>query len=83
MKALLNWRYYVIFVLFSIGIIALMASGGDPVEEMSLAKELFLHALYFGISMLSFYILKRVVDYWEARDLIPELTKLAEEDEWE
>lgn len=84
MKALLNWRYYIIFVIFSIGMLFLMSSFGDTVEEMSITKEMFLRFLYFGISILAFYILKRIVDYWESRDEIPEMTNLAEEeDEWE
>jgi len=78
--ALLNWRYYVMLALSSIGILFLLASGGDPVEEMSFAKEMFLHLLYFGISMLAFYILKRAVNFWESKNLIPEFTKLTEED---
>lgn len=55
MKALLNWRYYIILVIFSIGMLFLMGAFGEPVEEMSIAKEMFLHILYFGISMLAFY----------------------------
>lgn len=39
MKILLNWRYYVLFALFSLGFLALMVVFGDPAENMSLLRE--------------------------------------------
>lgn len=85
MKTLLNWRYYIIFAVFSTAILSMLAAFGNLVEEMSIAKEMFLRFLYFGLSILAFCILKRVIDYWESRGEIPAITKLAEEedDEWE
>lgn len=84
-KVLLNWRYYVITVLFSLGMLFIMASCGDPVEQMSFAKETFLRLFYFAIGFGSFGLLGKCIKYWEAHNLIPEFTKAGKEadDEWE
>ncbi|MCX4285419.1 hypothetical protein [Duncaniella dubosii] len=86
MKILLNWRYYVLFALFSLGFLALMVVFGDPAENMSLLREEMIRLAAAAVSFVSFYILHLCVKYWESRDLIPEFTRAGEEledDSWE
>lgn len=77
-KVLLNWRYYVITALFSLGMLFIMASCGDPVEQMSFAKETFLRLFYFAIGFGLFWVLGQCVKHWEANNEIPEFTKAGE-----
>lgn len=84
-KILLNWRYYIIFTLFTFGFLFTIASFGDPVKEMSLTSEMFLRLVYFGLGLGFFWVMAQCVKHWEANDEIPEFTKAGEEedDEWE
>lgn len=80
-KALLNWRYYVLFLL---GFVATVGIFGVPDDnsptwftDMLLSK-----VIGFGAG----YILYRLIIYWSKRNLIPELDEIAkdkEDDLWE
>ncbi|MBD5302292.1 MAG: hypothetical protein HDS16_04765 [Bacteroides sp.] len=72
MKILLNWRYYVMFVLLFVGIVSLLAVFGEdnrPVVSWVIARG------YYSLSAIgSFYTLRRLRVYWESQDKIPEFT---------
>lgn len=85
-RILLNWRYYVMFTLFSVGFVALMVVFGDPAEDMSFFREEMIRLCALCISAVAFYILYLCTRYWESKDLIPEFTRSGEElddDLWE
>lgn len=75
MKAILNWRYWVIAILFSIGLIAIGCSFGEASETKSDSEWLLRVAISFSIGSGSFYALGRCIRYWERERKIPEFTK--------
>lgn len=72
MKAIFNWRYYVIFTLLAIGVLSFSAIGAEdnrPMREW-IEVRMYLALLGFG----SFYAMNRLRIYWEKRGDIPEFT---------
>ena len=76
MKAIYNWRYYVMTALFAIGMICLMAACGEPSQTMSSAKLTAISWGYFAASMGCFYTLHRLTRRWDAEGSIPEISNL-------
>lgn len=76
MKALLNWRYYVMFALFVVGLLALTRAFGEQPTAQSDLEWFKQFALSFSVSAGCFYTLGRLTKRWEARGEIPQLTKL-------
>jgi hypothetical protein len=81
MKALLNWRYYVLFLL---GFVATVGIFGVPDDNSPtwLGDLIFSKVIGFGAG----YIVCKLVGYWSKRNLIPEfdeITKDEEDDLWE
>lgn len=72
MKALLNWRYYVIYGLFAIGLYSLLAISGNDDRPLGAWIEIRLYLAL--ISATSFYTLRRLRIYWESKGKIPEFT---------
>lgn len=75
MKALLNWRYYVITV---IGLIAIIGIFSVPIDDLPFGAS---KVIGFG----AIYLNLRMIVYWEARNLIPEMSKMMQEEDgvWE
>lgn len=80
MKAFLNWRYYVLLLL---GFVAMIGIFGIPADDnpawfsdMILSK-----VIGFGAG----YAMYRLIEHWSKNNLIPELDKLAKEEDdlWE
>lgn len=76
MKAITNWRYYVMTALFAVGMLCLMAACGEPSAAMSTAKLTVITFGYFATSMGCFYVLHRLTRRWEAEGAIPEYSNL-------
>lgn len=76
MKALLNWRYYVIVALGVVGFLALLRAFGEPMVPMSFAEFLLHFILSVSISFGCFKALRVLVAKWKAQNKIPEYDKL-------
>ena len=77
MKALTNWRYY---VLFAIAVVAVLGIFAIPNEDVSFGEwaKVMLISKSVGISaIVLFFVLVR---YWDRKNLTKELSKLAKED---
>ena len=77
MKALTNWRYY---VLFAIAVIAVVGMFGIPEEDVSFGEwaKVMLISKSVGISaIVLFFVLVR---YWDRKRLTKELSQLVKED---
>lgn len=74
MKAILNWRYWIIALLFTIGIIAMGRAFGNEVEAMTDSEWLMQVAVSFGIGSGSFFALGKCIRHWEKNGDIPEFT---------
>ena len=77
MKALTNWRYY---VLFAIAVIAVVGIFAIPEEDVSFGEwaKVMLISKSVGISaIVLFFVLVR---YWDRKNLTKELSKLIKED---
>lgn len=72
MKAIFNWRYYVIFVLLAIGLLSFLAIGADDNRPLGawIELRLYLALIAFG----SFYAMNRLRIHWEKKGDIPEFT---------
>ena len=75
MKAIFNWRYWVIAILFTAGILAIGRAFGDAVETMSDNEWLIQVAVSFTIGSGCFFVLGMSVRRWEREGKIPEFTK--------
>lgn len=73
MKALLNWRYY---VLMSVGIIAIIGTFSAPVDAQPYDAWLFILLISKIIGFSSWYFFYRLTAYWERLNLIPEMSKI-------
>lgn len=82
MKALLNWRYYVLTIIC---IVAVFGTFSIPIDGLPFGE--WISALIFSkvIGFGAFYLNYRMIVYWEARNLIPEMSKLMQEEDnvWE
>lgn len=78
MKALLNWRYYILGIL---GMLTILGIFSEPLPESEhWYRDMFISKVIgFGCG----YLFAKLVQYWESRNAIPELSEeLNEEDEW-
>ena len=74
MKAIFNWRYYVVSALLAIAIISVARAAGEPSEPISEAQWFQQAALSLSIAALNIYALVRLVRKWTRGNKIPELT---------
>lgn len=80
MKAILNWRYYILTILAMLTILGIFS---EPLPDSETwYRDMFISKL---IGFGSGYLFYKLVQYWEARNAIPELSEeLNEEGEiWE
>lgn len=73
-KALTNWRYYVLCVLFAVGFFSTAAIFGE--SDLPLPEWLFVTILYASVASASFGAFGRLERLWEREGKIPEITKL-------
>lgn len=76
LNVILNWRYYVLFALFSIGIIGILAPSGEPTIDISMGEWIAAALTSIVIGFGALYAYRRCVKYWERENKIPELTNL-------
>ena len=79
MKAITNWRYYVMAVLFTVGALCVTLAFGD--DELPMGEWLIAHLRLFGFGIASFFTLGRLTKHWEVRGEIPEFTNQCKSDE--
>lgn len=72
MKALLNWRYYVIVALGFIGTLAMLRAFGEPIVPMTFAEFLFHFICSVAISFGCFKLLRTLVVKWKSQNKTPE-----------
>ena len=77
MKALTNWRYY---VLFSIAVIAVVGMFAIPEEDVSFGEwaKVMIISKSVGISAIVMFF--ALVRYWDRKSLTKELSKLVKDD---
>ena len=81
MKALLNWRYYILMV---VGLIAILGVFSVPIDDQPFGKWITALILSKVIGFGALYLNYKMVVYWEVRNRIPEMTKMTQEDDaWE
>lgn len=76
LKPLMNWRYYVLFVLFGIGSIGIFCVPSDDSETWF--TDLFISKAVGGLFIYVFY---KLTEYWNIKGLIPELMRFTSEEE--
>ncbi len=76
-KALLNYRYYVMMI---VGFVAILGVISIPNEELPIMKWTLALLLSKGIGLGAGYGLYKLVAYWESKNLVPELSKMIEEE---
>ena len=64
MKALLNWRYYVLMV---VGMIAVIGTFSVPIDDQPLGAWLLALIIPKIIGFGAWYLIFRMCDYWDAR----------------
>lgn len=72
MKALLNWRYYVITALLAVGMYAVMAMFAD--DTLPMLEWAVVRILLATVAAVTFLALGRLIKHWMANGEIPEIT---------
>ncbi|WP_300897652.1 hypothetical protein [uncultured Alistipes sp.] len=82
MKALLNWRYY---ILMAVGLIAILGLFSVPIDDLPFGRWIAALIISKVIGLGALYLNYRMVAYWEARNRIPEMSKMMQEEDdvWE
>ena len=76
MKAIFNWRYYVLFALFFVGFLGIAAPFGEPSANIDICVWLIAVTISFAVGVGSFYGYFRCMKRWERDNKIPELINL-------
>ena len=77
MKALTNWRYYVLFAIAVIAVVGMFAIPEEDVSFGEWAKAMLISKSVGISSIVLFFVLVR---YWDRKRLTKELSKLVKED---
>ena len=72
MKAIFNWRYYVIFALLAIGLLSFLAIGAE--DSLPLGAWIKLRIYLAIIAFGSLYAMNRLRIHWEKEGKITEFT---------
>lgn len=78
MKAILNWRYH---VLWAIGLVAVLGLFSVPQEDATMTQYFIGLFATKSIGIAAAYVFYRLVTKWEKMGVIPELTELAKEED--
>lgn len=79
MKVILNWRYYIIVILFGVGFLAIGRAFGEPIRPMTDIQWLLQMVISLIIGVVSFFALYVCIVYWEHKGQISEFTNLKNE----
>lgn len=74
MKALSNWRYYIMTALFTVGFLAIARAFGEPAVQMSDLEWFKQVLLSLSVGVPCLYVLGRLIKRWEREGKIPEFT---------
>ena len=77
MKALTNWRYY---VLFAIAVVAVVGMFAIPEEDVSFGEWAKVMLISKSVGILAIVLFLILVRYWDRKSLTKELSKLIKED---
>ena len=77
MKALTNWRYYVLFAIAVIAVVGIFAIQEEDVTFGEWAKVMLISKSVGISAIVLFFVLVR---YWDRKSLTKELSKLVNED---
>ena len=77
MKALTNWRYYVLFAIAVVAVVGMFAIPEEDVSFWEWVKVMFI-SKFIGISAIFLFFF--LVNYWGRKNLTKELSKLVKED---
>ena len=76
-KAFLNWRYYLMMV---IGFVVFIGIFGVPEDSLPLGSWMLSMLISKIIGFGGAYLMYRLFTRWDARNLVPELSKMMQED---
>lgn len=75
-KVFLNWRYY---AMVAIGFVVILGVFSVPEESLPTMKWLLTLLWTKAVGIVAGYMLYKLVKRWEAKNLVPELSKMIEE----
>ena len=78
MKAITNWRYYILLIIAGISTLGIFSIPDDNLSMIDWMKCLLISKA-IGVAAFLAYI--KLIKIWEKRNLIPELSNLIKEDE--
>lgn len=76
-KAFLNYRYYVMII---VGLVVILGLFSIPNENLSLMRWAWMLLVSKSIGFGSAYILYKIVNNWDSKNLVPELSKMIKEE---
>lgn len=74
MKALLNWRYYVMIALLGAGLLLVFAAVGSCVSLLGFMTEILCRLVFAASGIGTLCVMHRLTEYWGSRNEIPEFT---------
>lgn len=78
MKAIINWRYYVLFIIAGIAILGIFSIPNDNLSMIEWVTNLVISK---SIGVAAIFGYARLIKIWEKKNLIPELSNLIKEEE--
>lgn len=76
MNVIKNYRYWLLLIVASVAFIGVFAV---PQDELPLLSWLWVLVSTKAVGFAAFYLFGRLVNRWEKRGTIPELTKFTED----
>ena len=76
-KAFLNYRYYVMII---VGLVVILGLFSIPNENLSIMRWAWMLLVSKSIGFGSAYILYKIVNNWDSKNLVPELSKMIKEE---
>lgn len=74
MKILLNWRYYIIAILFNIGALVIARMFSEPADPVSDAQLMTDTCISLSVAASCFYLMAMLIKRWERQGVIPEFS---------
>lgn len=74
MKILLNWRYYIIAILFNIGALVIARMFSEPADPVSDAQLMTDTCISLSVAASCFCVMAMLIKRWERQCVIPEFS---------
>lgn len=74
MKVIVNWRYWAMTALTTVGALLIFAAFGDFTATVGIASEMFCRIFLFAAGVVVLYVMHRFTRRWERGGKIPEFT---------